>query len=617
MSELTGAKCIAKALHDLDVKVIFGLVGVPVATIAEAALDLGIRFIGFRNEQAASYAATAYGYLTGKPGVCLVVGGPGVLHAMAGVGNSEANAFPMLLLAGSSETHLLTKGAFQEMDAISLLSPHVKIAIRASIDSIPQSIANAYRTAWYGKAGTGFVDLPADMINDEGEMSITRAIPPPPISASPPEKIQAIAKVLRSAQAPLVIVGKGAAYARAEVSIRALIDQTKIPFLPTPMGKGVLPDSHPSNVASARSAALKSADVVLILGARLNWILHFGEEPKWNAAVKIIQVDISAEELSKKNDNPDFAVLGDLNIVTNQLRKALSGWSYDTSSAYVNALRTSTQKNEATSQKAAKVNKIPMTYGRVFDVIKQNLHELSPPENGGIVYVSEGANTMDISRSIFPVEHPRLRLDAGTYATMGLGLGYAIAAHCAYNLPCPEATSGPSEAHKKIVCFEGDSAFGFSMAEVETMARHGMDVLIFVVNNGGIYQGDGKDADDWLQLQQKTVKGDRGGLKSSSLGWEVGYEKMAEMCGGIGYLVRTPEELGIATKKGFEAKVPVVVNVIIEAGSAQRIVSESLISILAPLIKYRTFRGKQTLQNRKRITRSYELLVRVSFRPHK
>ena len=452
MPSSTGSRLVARALHELGVKVIFGLVGIPVIQIAEEAIALGIRFIAFRNEQAASYAATAYGYLTGRPGVCLVVGGPGVLHAMAGIGNSSANAFPMLLLAGSSETHLVTKGGFQELDAISLLSPHTKIAIRTRIDSIPQSITNAYRTSWYGRGGTGFVDIPADVIEgeDEGDQMSTKIVPIPPRAACDPDRIQVIASLIKSAKAPLLIVGKGAAYARAESSILRLINQTKMPFLPTPMGKGILPDSHSSNTASARSTALRGADVVLILGARLNWILHFGEAPKWNPAVKIIQVDISAEELGKNNGDPALAVIGDINVVTSQINTALRDWQYDTSSAYIKAIKASTQKNEATAAKAAKFDTIPMTYGRTFDIIKNTLHKLSPPEDGRIVYISEGANTMDISRSVFSVEHPRLRLDAGTYATMGVGLGYAIAAHCAYNISDPEGKSGPSQGHKKL-----------------------------------------------------------------------------------------------------------------------------------------------------------------------
>lgn len=566
---------IARALHDLGVKVVFGLVGIPVIQIAEEAIALGIRFIAFRNEQACSYAATAYGYLTGRPGVCLVVGGPGVLHAMAGIGNSSANAFPLLILAGSSESHLTTKGAFQELDAISLLMPHTKLAIRATLDTIPQSITNAYRTAWYGRAGTGFVDLPADVIEDEGEELSTSVVPRPPITAADPARIVRISRLLKSAKAPLVIVGKGAAYAQAEDKIRKLIDDTRIPFLPTPMGKGILPDSHSLNTASARSVALKDADVVLVLGARLNWILHFGEAPKWNEKVKIIQVDISAEELGKNNNHAELSILGDINAVVSQISYALKGWQYDSASPYLEALHASRDKNEAAAAKAAKIDRSPMTYARTFDVIKETLHRLSPPENAGIVYVSEGANTMDISRSIFPVEYPRLRLDAGTHATMGVGLGYAIAAHAAYNLPDPEGTTGPA-GHKKVVCLEGDSAFGFSLPEVETMARYGMDILIFVINNGGVYHGDSTDSDEWLKMQGKTLQGVKGGLRSTSLGWEVGYEKVAEMCGGKGYLVRTPEELVIATEEGFNAKVPVIVNVIIEAGAAKKLVSLDL-----------------------------------------
>jgi 2-hydroxyacyl-CoA lyase 1 len=574
MAAPTGAVLIARALHELGVKVIFGLVGIPVVQIAEEAIALGIRFIAFRNEQAASYAATAYGYLTGRPGVCLVVGGPGVIHAMAGVINSSANAFPLLLLAGSSETHLVTKGGFQEMDAISLLATHTKISIRASLDSIPQSLTNAYRTSWYGRAGPSFVDLPADVIQEVGQESSTHIVPIPPRPAADPERLKQAASLLRSAKAPLIIVGKGAAYAQAESSIRKLVEDSNIPFLPTPMGKGVLPDSHSLNTASARSAALEGADVVLLLGGRLNWILHYGEAPKWNPNAKIIQVDISAEELGRNTGDASLAILGDINLVTTQLTSALSGWSYTTSSPFLSTLHTSAAKNEAKATKAAQVSKIPMTYAKTFTTIKDTLDRLSPPHNGDIVYVSEGANTMDISRSIFPVSHPRLRLDAGTHATMGVGLGYAIAAHCAYNLPNPEGSSGSSQ-HKKIVCLEGDSAFGFSLAEVETMSRYGMDILIFVINNSGVYHGDSESSDNWLEKQKLTIegKGGEGGLRSSSLGWEVGYEKIAEMCGGKGYLVRTPEELAKATEEGFKSHVPVVVNVIIEAGAGQKLVS--------------------------------------------
>jgi 2-hydroxyacyl-CoA lyase 1 len=572
--KMSGAAITARALHELGVKVIFGLVGIPVVQIAEEAIALGIRFIAFRNEQAASYAATAYGYLTGRPGVCLVVGGPGVLHAMAGIGNSSANAFPMLLIAGSSETHLVSKGAFQEMDAISLLTPHTKVAIRGGMTTIPRSIAEAYRVAFYGRPGTGFVDLPADVIQGLTSSSQTLTpLPSAPRAGADPERILEAANLLRNAKAPLVVLGKGAAFARAESKIRNFINSTHLPFLPTPMGKGVLPDTHPSNVASARSAALKHADVVLVLGARLNWILHFGSSPKWSSGVKFIQVDLSAEEIGKNAGDAELGIVGDINVVVSQLSSLLEGWEYDVSSQYIAALSASKEKNEANAKRVAKVDKSPMTYHRTFDVIKETLNRLSPPEDGNVVYVSEGANTMDISRSVFPVSEPRLRMDAGTYATMGVGLAYAIAAHQAYNLD-----SEPGKPRKKIVCLEGDSAFGFSMPEVETMKRYNMDILMFVINNGGIYHGDCEDADAWLEMQGRTVEGEKEGvLRSTSLGYQVRYEMMAEMCGARGFFVKTPEELERATEEGFKSKGPVVVNVIIESGAGSKLVSTSLV----------------------------------------
>ena len=570
----TGAHQIAQNLHDLGVRVIFGLVGVPVVQIAEEAIKLGIRFIAFRNEQSASYAATAYGYLTGKPGVCLVVGGPGVLHAWAGIGNSEANRWPLLLMAGSAERDSVTKGNFQEMDAISLLQPHTKIAVRATLDNIPSMLTTAYRNAWYGTQGTGFIDLPADVIQGDAEHGSTRPVAVPARAAGDPERIAQAARLLKSAKAPLVIIGKGAAFARAENGLRQLVDSTGIPFLPTPMGKGVINDSHPANTSAARSVALKNADVVLIIGARLNWILHFGEEPKWASNVKIIQVDHSAEELGKNRGDDSLAIVGDINLVVSQLNSALHNFTYPSSTDYWSALAASTKKNEATSAKAALVDRVPMTYHRVFDIVKRTLHELSPPDNGEIVYVSEGANTMDISRSIFNVSHPRLRIDAGTSATMGVGMGYAIAAHMAYNIPNPEGFAGPSKKPKKIVCLEGDSAFGFSLAEVETMARYKMPILIYVINNSGVYHGDANDASAWAEKQAATIAGKgEGGLRSSSLGWEIGYEKVAEMCGGKGYLVRTPQELERATREGYASDTVTVVNVIIEAGQQKKLVS--------------------------------------------
>jgi 2-hydroxyacyl-CoA lyase 1 len=334
------------------------------------------------------------------------------------------------------------------------------------------------------------------------------------------------------------------------------------------MAKGVIPDSSPHNYSAARSTAMKEADVVLVLGAKLNWVLTFGLPPKWNANSKVIQVDIAGDELGKNGGDPSLALVGDVGLTVEKLMSELGGWQFQPDvSPYMETLDAAKKRNEDKAAKKASISKVPMVYEHVFSIIKETLHSLSNHEDGDIVYVSEGANAMDISRSIFTMEHPRIRLDAGTYATMGVGLAYAIAAHAAYNFPQPEGSSG-SRGRKKIVAIEGDSAFGFSAMEVETMARYKMDVLIFVINNGGLYRGDSDTSQGWLERQQVTVDGgtaDRAGLSATSLGFETRYDKIAEMAGGLGLVVRTPEELRKATEEGFKAKVPVVVNVIVDA----------------------------------------------------
>ena len=426
-SELTGAQLAAETLRSLDVHVVFGIVGIPIVEIAEACIALGIRFVAFRNEQSASYAAQAYGYFTGRPGICLVVGGPGVVHAMAGIVNAQVNCWPILVIAGYIETYRKEMGGFQEFDHISMLKPHTKFAAQPpSVDRIPFILEKAYRLAFYGRPGPTFIDIPANFVKSSIRVSVTPSTIPPvpdcPQSMGSPEIISQTVTRLKNAEAPLVVVGKGCAYARAETQIRALIDSAQLPFLPTPMGKGVVPDSHPLNVAAARSTALAKADVVLLLGARLNWILHFGKGPKWRDNVTFIQVDIAAEELGNNARNSTVRVLGDVGLVVDQLRRSLSGWAYEAhKSPFLKHIHETATKNLANATKLARSDKIPMGYHRALTEIRDALVGLD------VVYVSEGANTMDIGRSIFDVQEPRSRIDAGTFATMGVGMGYAIA----------------------------------------------------------------------------------------------------------------------------------------------------------------------------------------------
>lgn len=515
---------------------------------------------------------------------------------------------------------MVGKGAFQELDAVSLLAPHTKLAIRPAIPATSDAVApgivtairDAYRAAWYGCPGPAFVDLPADVIQGEtpdfelvdaahgGGNNIAAPIPPPPRPAGDPAVIAQVAELLRSARAPLVVIGKGAAYGRAETAVRVLIAQTGIPFLPTPMGKGVVSDEGGGpNVATARSAALKNADVVLLLGARLNWILHFGEPPKWSPHVRIVQVNVNAEEIGRNAGDAGLGIVGDVGTVVRQLLGCLGKWHYVPSPlqssgpspnpniTYPSLLAEAANKNE--TRAIAKADKptppgSPLTFSRAFHLIKQTLDAAGAGDDD-IVYVSEGANTMDISRSAFPIQRPRHRLDAGTYATMGVGLGYVIAAHAAYNLAGSGEEQGPNikKKQKKVVALEGDSAFGFSAMEVETLARYQIPALLFILNNSGIYHGDSTSEAAWRQRQEDTVvnwprpaspseqQPDQHGLRSTSLFYETRYELLGPMVGGTGYLVRTEAELVDATRRGFADNRVVIVNVIVDPGVGQKI----------------------------------------------
>lgn len=403
-----------------------------------------------------------------------------------------------------------------------------------------------------------------------------------------PAIVSETAKLLKGCSSPLLIIGKGAAYARAEGAINTFVSSTNIPFLPTPMGKGVVRDNSSLNASSARSTALREADIILLLGARLNWILHFGAPPKFRPDVKIVQIDISAEELDRTNGigQPSLGLVCDIGAFVLELQKQLYSWkafpsgSLHVDNSFLAKLSTARSENEETARvKALAATKAgsPLTYQRAFHVIKETLHKLSRPDDGKIVYVSEGANTMDISRSIFPLHQPRQRLDAGTYATMGVGMGYSIAAYAAYNLPQGQAQR---EGIKKIVALEGDSALGFSAMEIETMQRQKMPILIFVMNNSGVYHGDSTNLKDWELLQKQTITDEAGldafgkkkGLRSTSLWYETRYEKLAEMVGGRGFFVRNEDELEHATTEGFHEEEKVcVVNVVVEPGLGKTI----------------------------------------------
>lgn len=532
---VNGARLLAQSLKQQGVEYMFGIVGFPVIPIAYAAQEAGITYIGMRNEQAASYAAQAAGYLTGRPQACLVVSGPGVIHALAGLANARANCWPMILLGGASPLVQNGRGAFQEESQVQACAPYCKYA-HAVEDArrIPFYVEQAVRTAFYGRPGATYLDLPDDVILqevDQAKVQPAARIPDAPRPQATPEAVEAALAALETAERPLVIVGKGMAWARAEQEVRQFIERTRLPFIPSPMGKGVVPDDHPLAVSAARTTALQEADLVFLMGARFNWIMHFGLPPRFAKGVRVIQLDMAAEEMHT-NVPAEVPLLGDGKAVVAQLNRALQDrqWFYPEQTQWRTKLAQKAAANQATVQPMVDDQSAPTNYYRAYKDIKDWL-----PEDA--IIVSEGANTMDIGRTQMPNSLPRSRLDAGSYGTMGVGLGFAIAA----------ATVCPA---RPVVAVEGDSGFGFSGMEVETLCRYQLPVKIVLLNNGGI--GGGLD-----ELPQDKP------IPAPFLTPRARYDLMMESFGGKGILVEDPKDLRAALDEAMAFAGPALVNVIL------------------------------------------------------
>lgn len=558
---MDGASILARSLLDQGVEYMFGIVGIPVIEVAIAAQQVGIKYIGMRNEQAASYAASAIGYLTNRPAVCLVVSGPGLIHALAGMANAKENCWPLLVVGGSADTSQEEMGAFQELPQVEAARPYCKFSARpSSIEDLPFYVEKAMRYSIQGRPGVSYIDLPGEMIRstveDDTKIKWVCSTPDPVRMCAPKQNIHEALNLLRAAKRPLIIVGKGAAHANAEDVLTRFVKQTGLPFLPTPMGKGVISDYHPQCVSAARSRALLRADVILLVSARLNWMLHFGLPPRFNRNVQIIQIDICPEELGN-NVPTSVSLCGDVCAVSEQLLQEYSSLypSYDVESLYQKwwqELRGKIDENKHKTEMMVESSSIPMNFYKMYRELNKKL-----PDD--CIIVNEGANTMDIGRTMLLNKFPRHRLDAGTFGTMGVGAGFAIAA---------ALVSGKSG--KRVVCIQGDSAFGFGGMELETAARYKLPIIFVIGNNNGIYNG--LDINAWEEMLKNAEPTQLPILiPPVSLNPINDYEKVMHAFGCPGYSVTTVEELHDSFTKAFQETVrPSLIHIHVESTSQRK-----------------------------------------------
>ena len=536
-----GFHLVIDALKLNDIHTIFGLVGIPITDLARLAQAEGMRFIGFRHEQHAGNAAAIAGYMTQKPGICLTVSAPGFLNGLTALANATTNCFPMILISGSSEREIvdLQQGDYEEMDQLNNARPYAKAAYRINkAEDIGIGIDRAIRAAVSGRPGGVYLDLPAELLGqsidaEKGKKSLVKVVDPVPRQIPAPEAIQRAIDVLKGAKRPLILLGKGAAYAQADAEIRQFVEISGIPYLPMSMAKGLLPDTHPQCVSATRSYVLAEADVVILIGARLNWLLAHGKGKTWGSVPKqFIQIDISPTEIDS-NVAIAAPLIGDVGSCVAALLAAMGSNFPRPNDAWIGDITDRKDKNIAKMAVTLEQNPTPMNFHSALRAIRDVLK--NRPD---INVVNEGANTLDFARSIINMYQPRKRFDSGTWGIMGIGMGYAIGAAVTSGLP--------------VVAIEGDSAFGFSGMELETICRYNLPVTTIVFNNNGVYRGTDVNPTGGADVAPTVfVKGIR-------------YDKMIEAFGGIGYNVTTPEELSKALTDAIAAGKPALINAVID-----------------------------------------------------
>ncbi len=544
VSETTdGFHLVIDALKLNGIETIYGLPGIPITDLSRKMQAEGMRFISFRHEQNAGNAAAAAGFLTRKPGICLTVSAPGFLNGLTALTNATTNCFPMILISGSSEREIvdLQQGDYEEMDQLAIARPLCKAAFRVlHAEDIGVGIARAIRSAVSGRPGGVYLDFPAKLFGQvvdaaAGKRSLIKVVDAAPKQIPASDAVKRAIDLLKGAKRPLIVLGKGAAYAQADAEIRAFVETSGIPYLPMSMAKGLLPDTHAQSAAATRSYVLAEADVVVLVGARLNWLLSHGKGKTWGGANtmsrQFIQIDISPTE-ADSNVSIAAPLVGDIGSCVSALVAGMgANWPKPTAE-WTGAIAERKDKNLSKMAETLAKDPSPMSFQSALRVIRDVVKA-----NPEAIVVNEGANTLDFARSIVDMYQPRKRLDVGTWGIMGIGMGFSIAA---------AITTG-----KPVIAIEGDSAFGFSGMEVETICRYQLPVCVIVFNNNGVYKGTDVNPGGSDMATTQFVKGAR-------------YDKMMEAFGGVGVNATTSAELDKALKEAVASGKPTLINAAID-----------------------------------------------------
>ncbi len=526
MAKIDGNALVVKALKDEGVDTVFYLTGGPMVDVAARGIEIGFRSVDVRHEQAASMAAHAYTRVCGKPGVCFAASGPGTTNLITGVGNAYLDAVPVIALGGASPLSEVGKGAFQEMDQVAMFKPITKWSERVlNVQRIPEIINKAFRIATSGQPGPVYIDLPADVLYnvvDESKVAFPKHPHSVPRVGADPALIKQAIALIKQAQRPVILTGTGIFWSGAMEELKEFVELSGIPFYSTPQGRGVIPEDHPLSFLGARNQAWKEADLVVVVGTRLNFIAGYGLPPRWAPDLKIVQVDISDEEIGR-NRPVDVGIVGDAKVVLRQLIEEGEGAFHGRRElSWIGTLRGYDHRSREKSAALLNSDAVPIHPLRLCKEVREFMDR-------DAVIVVDGHEILNFARQSIPIFVPGHSVNAGPNGCMGVAVPFGLGAKVA-------------KPNTQVIVLSGDGSFGFNAMEVDTMIRHKIPALIVISNNGG-----------WASIGGMTAGRD---LEFSR------YDKMAEVFGAHGEFVEKPQDIRPALERAKASGKVAVVNVI-------------------------------------------------------
>jgi len=526
MATLRGEEIIAQCFKREGVDTIFFMMGGPTGGTAGACLNLGMKGIYVRHEQAAAMMAHAYARITGKPGICIAPMGPGVANLVTGLANAWADATPVIAIGGASPMRGTTLDTFQEMDQIPMMKPIVKAAYRIDLGyRIPEYISIAFREALDGKRGPVYLDLPGDILSGKVDEEKIHWVDNNRVDTRPagdPAMVRKAINLLADARKPLLITGSGVIWSHAERALRDFVEATGIPFFTTPQGRGVIPEDHARSFSAARSTAFREADVVIVIGARANSMLSFLRAPRFSPEAKFINVNLDGKEIGH-NREIEVGIIGDARLVLEQLTAEARGrFNPGEESPWVAQLAAKHRSNLERNAPLMHSSKVPIHPLRLCNEVKDVITR-------DTILVVDGHEILNFARQSIPIYASGSSLNAGPHGCMGVGIPFGIGAKVA----APD---------KPVVVLSGDGAFGWNGMEMDTAIRHKLPIVVVVSNNGGF-------------TSRQT-----GGTVGRDLGYQR-YDKLVEALGGYGEFVEQPSDIKPAIERAIKSGQPALVNV--------------------------------------------------------